>query len=1266
MDISKLIEKTFEEDEGSAQAAYELYRYFQNEGNTEKAEVWLERAQELGLQPEQRAEEAVKEDAASFPAEKSEAEDIRKQIKKADKIKDPRQRAEGYKTLISLLENRPEYSSELYRLTVKTGQLYVSLAGNKKKSAAAKEAYRLFQNASELRAAEEDPDQFRYLMECRRDGTGCDADRDIYLSLLTRHLRKISDPLQMLKEARKYESSEPAVSEKLLRMCMASDDRLCALAAGFRLQLKQSGKKTSGKTAGNAGKLFSAWIWGDDIFKVLDQEDAGNLMRFLSAEYERLTETEDKRVLAERAADYYYKQCDRDKTVNWAAKAAKLGSRTDRMLLYSADNGIMPPEEMIREEAENGNLKAMEFLGRECLKNHDTEGALNYFEKASGNFLFSSQEQYGQILLEKGNTEEALRMFKAAAKMGNLNAVRKLIAQYSDGARMPLDSPVRQEYMKYVRRAADLGDREYTLSAGKLCLENEYYAKASGYLDACGQDNAEALYLIGEMIYSGRYSGKFSGKASDAMIMAYEKGYAGIEKQIGDALLKEEQKTAAEEWYKKAFLEGSAEAGEALFDLYQSVSDKTVTEEKISVYESELRKGNEEALIPLADMYLKNGRIEETIDLYRSASEKTSSLLSEKLGDYYYKKGNRDPEKALHYYEKAVSDNNPKVNMRMAKLLWENGDYEKAAGYYEKAAHYDCNAGAFIGRQYLTGRHIRPSLSKAVSLLKEAAAKNNHDAVQMLTDLYLDRTIVPDSDMLGIYEKAVRQGITECAFEAAEKYWNQADDPQDRVRALEYYRIAADEGNAEAQRITGICYLKGTYTKSDHSQAHRYLSMAAEQSDREALYYLGTMAEDGIGAAKNMEEAFRLYLEAAQKGYRPALKKTAFMYLDGIGTEENPSEAMKYLEQLSEWGDMDAMYREAMVLIGGNGTVPADRTRALGLLSRLKDLNYPEAFTALGVIYLDGIYVKKDPDAAEQLLKKGMACNDTTAMFRLADLYDEKGDYEKSFRILHKLAGMGVSTAYFTLADRFRMGIGTNPDMTAAQSFYQLSAQTGNAYAYMELAHIAETDSARKNAAAALNWYKMAAEAGLAAGYEKMAECHEYGRGTVFDIIKAVNLYNTALTGKNIEAGLRLAGIYRTGKGGIEPDMPLAEATYQETADLGSSEACAALADIYMNEPGYIDYGKAYIYAKQGAESGSAACMLALAKLYNTGAGVKKDRVEALKWAAKAGSLKTGRKINEALQPENPAGTELRRLTDEAGAAFDDFAGKFGKFWRKD
>jgi TPR repeat protein len=95
---------------------------------------------------------------------------------------------------------------------------------------------------------------------------------------------------------------------------------------------------------------------------------------------------------------------------------------------------------------------------------------------------------------------------------------------------------------------------------------------------------------------------------------------------------------------------------------------------------------------------------------------------------------------------------------------------------------------------------------------------------------------------------------------------------RDQTEAVKWYRLAAAQGNAQAQLNVGVCYAEG----KDHTEAAKWYRLAAAQGHARALYNLAASYESGNGVPKDLAEASRLYELAANQeheGAKAALKR---------------------------------------------------------------------------------------------------------------------------------------------------------------------------------------------------------------------------------------------------------------------------------------------------------------------------------------------------------------------------------------------------------
>ena len=90
----------------------------------------------------------------------------------------------------------------------------------------------------------------------------------------------------------------------------------------------------------------------------------------------------------------------------------------------------------------------------------------------------------------------------------------------------------------------------------------------------------------------------------------------------------------------------------------------------------------------------------------------------------------------------------------------------------------------------------------------------------------------------------------------------------DFAKALEHFRKAAADGNADAQYYTGVMYAQGEGTKKDVAEAVRWYERAADRDQPDALYAMARLYVVGYVVERNADKAIQLLDRAIQ--YYPA------------------------------------------------------------------------------------------------------------------------------------------------------------------------------------------------------------------------------------------------------------------------------------------------------------------------------------------------------------------------------------------------------------
>ena len=111
--------------------------------------------------------------------------------------------------------------------------------------------------------------------------------------------------------------------------------------------------------------------------------------------------------------------------------------------------------------------------------------------------------------------------------------------------------------------------------------------------------------------------------------------------------------------------------------------------------------------------------------------------------------------------------------------------------------------------------------------------------------------------------------------------------PQDDAEAVRWFRMATEQGYAEAQHNLGVMYENGDGTPEDDAEAVRWFRLAAEQGHVYAQYNLGLKYATGEGVPEDDAEAVRWYRLAAEQGLAEAQLNLGLMYAHGDGTPED-------------------------------------------------------------------------------------------------------------------------------------------------------------------------------------------------------------------------------------------------------------------------------------------------------------------------------------------------------------------------------------------
>lgn len=247
-----------------------------------------------------------------------------------------------------------------------------------------------------------------------------------------------------------------------------------------------------------------------------------------------------------------------------------------------------------------------------------------------------------------------------------------------------------------------------------------------------------------------------------------------------------------------------------------------------------------------------------------------------------------DRQKANEYFEQAALKGNLEAKFFLSLNFLQQGEQNKALQYAQEAV----TGGSEIAKYALANWWLAKNEAKYRTLKQEA---------------------------LKAMTEALNKGdLHYVIFLANEYYYGSNGMPVDLDKAIHYYELAAQQGNAVALEELGKIYLEELH---DLDKAETYLLQAAEKNSAEAQYLLG----DAVYTEKEDEKNILYWVEkAAENQHISAILKLANYY---VGKKEY-DQALYYVKKGVALNHEDALIAMAEFYEYGLG-MPQDDEKAL-------------------------------------------------------------------------------------------------------------------------------------------------------------------------------------------------------------------------------------------------------------------------------------------------------------------------------------------------
>ncbi|OHT01189.1 hypothetical protein TRFO_32077 [Tritrichomonas foetus] len=312
-------------------------------------------------------------------------------------------------------------------------------------------------------------------------------------------------------------------------------------------------------------------------------------------------------------------------------------------------------------------------------------------------------------------------------------------------------------------------------------------------------------------------------------------------------------------------------------------------------------------------------------------------------------------------------------------------------------------------------------------------------------------------------------------------------------------------------------------------------------------------------------------------------------------------ESMRMIKDADK-GDNEACFIIGKNLLNGNDNFPIDSDAAINYITRACDEYNVDAINYLGLLLLEGKYVKQDIETAYEAFQKGVRRNHPESMVYVGLLLQAQGKYHEAAKMFLTSSDLGSQRGRLNYAYCLRKGLGVEQDLDEC-----------------------------------LRYYKMLSDSGYPKGINAYAKCHELGIGMKKNERKAALLYKAAIQHGLPEAMRNYGTIYEDGRG-VARSYKKAMHYYKKAADLGDTDAMVFLGMMHEFGKGVdVHFSKAAKLFKDALKKGNYNAMVGYARLLEKSGSSKKQKeiLNYYKKAADAGCEEGKRKYEEMLEKLN-------------------------------
>lgn len=562
-----------------------------------------------------------------------------------------------------------------------------------------------------------------------------------------------------------------------------------------------------------------------------------------------------------------------------------------------------------------------------------------------------------------------------------------------------------------------------------------------------------------------------------------------------------------------------------------------------------------------------------------ASNDHTDPQLGELIRKLYIQLQNVKGKKVYGYLPKEIKETVNKIFSELAKDENIQQLYEKWCGLerlkYKTYTQKETELPKLADNKVF--QPVRNMIIRTVLNMKPFDANTEIEGSEP-NDEYFDNT---PQNMSPLFDEAEPLAETETDESAA---------------AIKYYI----KWNDQYKKACKLIYGKDAKL-NDFKKAGQLLLSESQRGNVLADYDLGKLYSTDKLGERNEEMSVAKYTRALQgflriepnsKKLKPYVQyRIGKMFCYGLGTEQDYQKAFEWFERSAKQKNKFAQFSLANLYYYGSG-IEKDLSQAFLWYQRASSQGQPYAAYSIAQMYRYGEYVTKDNDTAQRYYQQALS----------AFLKIESDD-------------MANDDLFYKLGQMFKLGLGTDSDVTKAIEYFRCSAEMNNKNGLFEYGkalligeHIPQnTDSAVKLLEKAVKLKNRNAKRFLALEYIS-------GEHLEQDIEKGIALLTECADSGDVIACYRLGKIYLQGEI-MSQNLDKAEKYLLLAED--SEYAQYALAKLYLQEEKY-DIQKAVNYFENCADKNHWASYQ-LGRIYLFGAeGFTKDKEQAIEWFTKS------------------------------------------------